>query len=149
MKRFFRKPALALVGIVAGLLLAGCATDRPAGATAEQAQVRAVHGSLEVLGPDRRDWTPIFAGNRISQGMVLRTSANSTADLRVGVDGPSVRLRPNSRLELVRLLRFPDGRTQTILDLQAGEAFVDDKTVKTGSSVEIRTPRGVVSIPPK
>jgi hypothetical protein len=138
----------ALAGVIAGLVLAGCASDPSQRPNAEQAQLRAAKGLVEARLPYRDDWITVYVGNHLPPKSLVRTGANSAADLTVGNDGPLLRLQANSRVQLLQMKRLPDGRTETIIDLQEGKAIVDDNTVKKGSFVEIRTRTGVARIPP-
>ena len=148
MKAFSDGFLLVMVSLVSALMV-GCATSQPGGAVAEVAEVRAVNGTVAVQLPDHQTWRPAYAGQLIPAGAVVRTGANATADLRLAKDGPMMRVLPESRAELVRMTRHADGRTHTILNLQTGQAFVDDRSVKPGSRVEVRTAHGVVTVPPK
>jgi len=98
---------------------------------------------------DQKHWSPLAAGVILQQGAILRTEANSTADLILNSSGTALRLTPSTSLEVTRLEKQVAGEdvlSRTILTLRSGSLIGAQRKMDTISSFQILTLSGAVTI---
>ncbi len=113
-----------------------------------KAEVKDVQGSAyySVAGGP---FKPLNRGTVLNSGAVVKTDANSSADLFLGTSSGSVRLLENTTLGLDKLALTDTGADIVVddqLDLRSGSiAFIVNK-LASASKFEIKTPNGVAGI---
>ncbi|MBM3833991.1 MAG: hypothetical protein FJ403_12125 [Verrucomicrobia bacterium] len=115
-----------------------------------KAVVRAVRGFAEFqAGEDI--WKPLHVGKVLAMGAVIRTAADSLADLFLGENGPVVRVTSDSTLGLVKLNFRRDGPEvviETQLSLAKGRILTNVRELTANSKYEILTAKGVIPMRP-
>ena len=79
------------VSFTAGLVVAGLLFAAPANAREGQALVQSISGEVTKLANGGK-WLPIHTGEMLKTGAVVKTGANSPADLYLGINGSMMRL---------------------------------------------------------
>ena len=116
------------------------------------ARVLAVQGTVEVQ-QGTADWTPARVNQDLAAGAVVRTGARSRTALLL-VDETQLKIGPNARLQLREVRRSSNllervsqvaaGADQSILNLEAGKAWLRSKRVP--ARVRVRTPAVTAAI---
>jgi hypothetical protein len=109
-----------------------------------QAIVVHVNGKCE-YSEDGTHFQALKAGEVFTEGVTLRTAANSRLDMFFRRIGTSVRLQEGSEVKLEKLERhMKEGTPQmeTILDLRAGRIFTVVRSLVPGCTFEIRNAAG-------
>ncbi|MDB6056782.1 MAG: hypothetical protein JWO95_626 [Verrucomicrobiales bacterium] len=112
--------------------------------TAPQAIVVRVNGTCE-WSEDGTHFQAAKAGEVFTEGVTLRTAANSRLDMFFRRIGTSVRLQEGTEVKLEKLERhMKEGTPQmeTLLDLRAGRIFTVVRSLVPGCTFEIRNAAG-------
>lgn len=121
-------------------LTAGFCYIAAADATGQSAQVaEIVHitGIVKIKASDSVQWLDAKKGMKVKEGDILKTEADSTAELGFGKGLSSIiNVFPNSQLVISK---FEPGR----IELNNGRVFALIKGLKKGSTFEVRTPTAV------
>lgn len=150
----------ALLGCIALLLLAGCATEPKVDhVTALPARVAGVHGDVRWASGTSMPWEQARIGTRLPEGAVIETGPNSRVGVEFGkLPGSSLRPRPisyefhtnaavrlweNSHLRLDRLVQKQFAGSKSIslqvrLNLSTGHMFGRAPKPAQGSSYEVQ-----------
>jgi len=110
-------------------------------------RINSIHGEAELINAESGKITPLSTGTFVFMGDIVQTKADSTAVLEF-VDGSTVLLQPESRLELHYLSIFgKTGMVDTQIHLNQGRVETQvEKKKGPGSRFEISTPAGVTSV---
>ena len=136
------------VSFTAGLLVAGLLFTAQANAREGQALVQSISGEVTML-VDGGNWLPMQTGEMLKSGTVVKTGANSQADLFLGINGSMLRLAANSELKFNRLaiMESPiEPIAQTEMELIRGRVIGNVRKLPMGSSYVIKTPKGVAKV---
>ena len=111
------------------------------------ARVNSIHGQAELIDADSGKITLLTAGTIVFMGETLQTKTDSTLILEF-VDGSSLLLQPESRLELSYLSIFgKTGMVDTQIHLNQGRIETQvEKKKGPASRFEISTPAGITSV---
>jgi hypothetical protein len=93
--------------------------------------------------------TDLASGSYVTSGATIETGANSAVDLLFEYNGTALRLAPNSRLQLSKLVRQQSGKdlfTETDLKLLSGSVIGSQRKLNGPSSFDIQFPGGVARI---
>jgi hypothetical protein len=110
--------------------------------------VQAVQGDVTYSGA-KGVWQKMEADLHLERGTVIKTGANSTADLILGYNGTVLRLTPNSILRLTRLdqeIAGEDLITETKIELMQGALAGTQRKLALPSHLEIVTPQAIANI---
>ncbi|MCX6890159.1 MAG: FecR domain-containing protein [Verrucomicrobiota bacterium] len=154
--------------VVCGIALAMVSTLTAESAIQENAKVERIKGSARYkIGSGA--WQTLKRGDRLKEGTVIETGADSRVDLVMGTsETPAprpivgevqtyqptaeqnmVRIWENSRLAIDKFVSTTTGAdvvTDTKLDLQAGHIFGSVKKMTAASKYEVKIPSGVAAI---
>ncbi|HIL72603.1 MAG TPA: hypothetical protein EYG44_00075 [Verrucomicrobia bacterium] len=136
------------VSFTAGLLVAGLLFTAQANAREGQALVQSISGEVTML-VDGGNWLPMQTGELLKSGTVVKTGANSQADLFLGINGSMLRLAANTELKFNRLaiMESPiEPIAQTEMELISGRVIGNVRKLPMGSSYVIKTPKGVAKV---
>jgi len=106
--------------------------------------VLAEHGVVESTG-NGSDWGPVFAGQVLNAGTLVRTKSAATADLLLRYNGSVFRLVADSELRIEKLQWTDTGLgmvTETRLKVMQGSLVGSQRKLHKPSVLEIATPRG-------
>jgi hypothetical protein len=112
------------------------------------AKVVAVHGSAE-MSLDGSSWAPLTRGESLREGAMVRTTAESVADLDLGRNGSLLRLLPASTIALTALTYERTGIetvVNTEIELRAGRIVGHVQKLSAASKYEVKTPKVVAGI---
>jgi hypothetical protein len=113
-----------------------------------KAIVRAVRGTAE-YSVGAGEWRPLKVGAVFYSGTDIRTSDNTQVDLFLGVNGPALRITPNTVLEIESLRYSGSGEklvVETILSVPRGNILANFKKASPDSHYEIRTAHTTSSV---
>ena len=136
------------VSFTAGLLVAGLLFTAQANAREGQALVQSISGEV-TMSSNGGKWLPLQTGEMLKSGTVVKTGANSQADLFLGINGSMLRLAANSELKFNRLaiMESPiEPIAQTEMELIRGRVIGNVRKLPMGSSYVIKTPKGVAKV---
>jgi hypothetical protein len=94
-------------------------------------------------------WVPLKTGTTLKPGSFVKTAPESIVDLNLGVNGPLVRVAPNSTVSLDKLAYAETGADtviETRLSVENGTIIGNVKKLAKASKYEIKTPNGVAGI---
>src|SRR5690242_11011692 len=97
MRRILMSPALCC-----GIFFSACLTAVSAEPERGELLVKFVHGYGSYC-TDKTNWKPLAPNLALTQGAILRTEANSSADVIFSSSGSAVRLAPSTLVEVARL----------------------------------------------
>ncbi len=115
---------------------------------AGQILIQGTHGTVKYSTGDTA-WRVLEPGTVLGRGAVIRTGADSTADLILQYNGTVLRMIPNSELGLEKLdkeLTGQDVITETSLRLQSGGVVGSQRKLAKPSIFAINTPSGTATI---
>ncbi|MBC8001196.1 MAG: FecR domain-containing protein [Opitutaceae bacterium] len=139
------KNLAAFAGLAASFTLA---SDAHAASMQGKAEVTRLQGSAK-YSTGGNVWVPLKVGTTLKSGAVIQTAADSTVDLNLGLNGPVVRVTPNTTLSLDKLAYTDTGADtviETQLNLQSGRVLGNVKKLSAASRYEIKLPTGVAGI---
>lgn len=135
--------------VVSGATLLAALMVFPAQAQQQgKAQVTAVRGIADYTR-DGVVWKPLNTNQTLQPGDSIRTGLDSTVDLHLGANGPSVLVTPTTTLGIDRLLYEQAGSEtiiETQLDLRSGRILGNVRKLAKASKYEVKVPNGVVGI---
>lgn len=132
------------LGLFAAACLAAASEDTDSG----QVLVKSVQG-VAAYSTDQVTWLPLRPGVVLGRGAILRTEADSTADLILKHSGTALRMRPDTVLEVARLDKTIAGEefiTETSLNLKSGSIVGSQRKLHKPSTFQIALPGGVATI---
>jgi hypothetical protein len=106
-----------------------------------KAVVRSLRGTAE-YSVGRNEWKPVKVGAVFYSGTAIRTGDNTQVDLFLGVNGPALRITPNTILEIESLRYAGSGEqlvVETILSVPRGNIQANFKKASPDSRYEIKT----------
>ena len=110
--------------------------------------VYAVSGNVQ-FSLDDATWQPLEANTTVEAGAMIKTSADSTADIMLKYNGSVLRLAPDSKLRLEKLSAETAGEetiTETRLNLLQGNIVGSQRKLHKPSQLEIVTPNATATI---
>jgi len=110
--------------------------------------VESVEGEVS-FSTDNIKWQSLKNNAKLDRGTLIKTGADSTADLVLGYNGTVVRLTQNSILRLAKLdqeIAGEDVITETKLELLQGALAGSQRKLTAPSSLEIITSKAVARI---
>ena len=113
-----------------------------------KAEVKAYHGTAK-YSTGGNVWVPVKVGTVLKAGAIIQTASDSTVDLNLGPNGPTVRVTPNTTLSFDKLAYTDTGAdtvVETQLNLQSGRILGSVKKLAAASRYEIKLPTGVAGI---
>ncbi|GEM_PF-1684863 len=113
------------------------------------AVVRAVRGTASYSKDAGKTWKPVKVAFYLQPGTTVRTGVASTVDLFLGVNGPVVRITPDTELGLDKLYyeqNAVDTVIETELNLTNGRILGNVRKLAEASRYEVKTPVGVAGI---
>lgn len=138
-----------LLACVTAFAMASLLADAQAQTMQEgSAQVRSIRGSAKYSLGDGV-WVPLSKNKVLKQGAVIQTAPESIVDLNLGVNGPVVRVTPNTTVALEKLANGGTGMDSVIetrLNVKNGTIIGNVKKLAKASKYEIKTPNGVAGI---
>lgn len=137
---------LAVTTIVAAFTVASAAQ---AEVKQGKAEVRKIQGGDAKYSTGGNVWVPLKVGTVLMAGAVIQTSADSTVDLNMGVNGPVVRVTPGTTVALDKLSYTETGADtviETQLNVQSGRIVGNVKKLAAASRYEIKLPTGVAGV---
>jgi hypothetical protein len=135
------------VASIVGTLFA-CLCTANAEMNSGQALVQSVYGAA-TCSTDEAAAFALTPGAIVGRGASLKTDANSTADVILKASGTTLRLTPNTLVEIVKLDREVAGEdvvTTTRLNLKSGSILGVQHKLHNPSKFEITTSGGVATI---
>jgi TPR repeat protein len=94
-------------------------------------------------------WKPLKVGDELRSGAVIKTEAESSVDVFLDVNGPAMRVTPESTvaLDTVDFTAVGDAvAIHTKLRLDRGRILLSVRELGPESKFEIQTPKGVASV---
>ena len=113
-----------------------------------KAEVKVIYGTAK-YSTGGNVWVPLKVGTVLKAGAIMQTAADSTVDLNMGVNGPVVRVTPNTTLSFDKLAYTDTGADtviETQLNLQSGRILGNVKKLAAASRYEIKLPTGVAGV---
>ncbi len=110
-------------------------------------RVRAVRGSV-TCSDDGSNWRPLRVGAALTEGVMIRTGAESSVDLFVPQNA-GIRLFPGTTLEFVKLGSQSTGAetiVTTLLNLQRGQIAANVKKLASQSTYLVKTKSATASV---
>lgn len=114
-----------------------------------KATVRAIRNGYADYSEDGKTWKRLAIGHRLVRGNTVRTDKNAQVDLFLGVNGPVVRVTPDTTLEFTTLSfeQTPDEPViNTELGMSNGRILGNVKKLAAASKYEVKTPGGVCAV---
>lgn len=112
------------------------------------AKVRQIRGSAKYsVGGDV--WVPLKIGAILRPGSTIQTAPESIVDLDLGVNGPVIRVTPNTTMSIDKLAYAGtgvDSVIETAVNVKNGTIIGNVKKLAKASKYEIKTPNGVAGI---
>lgn len=138
-----------LFACLTALAFVSLATDLQAQTMKEgSAKVRQIRGSAKYSnGGDV--WVPLKVGTALKPGSTVQTALESIVDLDLGVNGPVIRVAPNTTMSLDKLAYSGTGVDdviETTVNVKNGTIIGNVKKLAKASKYEIKTPNGVAGI---
>jgi hypothetical protein len=133
------------IGLFAGVFLAAASEEIP---SSGQVLVQSVQG-LATCSTNRVTWVPLRPGAVLGAGAILKTEADSTADLILKYSGSVLRMMPDTEIEVAKLDVTEAGEeiiTETSLQLKSGSVIGSQRKLAKPSMFTINLPGGVVTI---
>jgi hypothetical protein len=133
-----------VVGILAAMGLSTACAETQSG----ELRVKSVQGAVSYC-TSPSTWLELKPEMVLHRGAILKTAADSSADLVLEYNGTALRMTPGTVLELARLDKVVAGEdlvTETSLNLKAGSVFGSQRKLAKPSKFEITVPGGVVTI---
>lgn len=141
--------SLVLSGVFSsGMFFGTCLTTLSAESQAAELLVQSVRGQGSYCA-DKVNWLPLAPDVVLTQGAILRTEGNSTADVVIKSSGTALRLNPSTLLEVTRLEKEVAGEeviTRTALELRTGALIGSQRKLENPSTFQIQTRAGTVTI---
>lgn len=138
-----------LFACVTALAFVSLATDLQAQTMKQgSAKVRQIRGSAK-YSSEAGVWVPLKVGNVLKAGSTVQTAPESVVDLDLGVNGPVIRVTPNTTLSLDKLTHAGtgvDSVIETTVNVKNGTIIGNVKKLAKASKYEIKTPNGVAGI---
>ncbi|MGH9488460.1 MAG: FecR domain-containing protein [Terriglobales bacterium] len=132
----------ASLGVAALLALAvGLSAD----SNVRMVQLSLVSGAVEVRLPRQKVWAPALMGAPVTAGEWVRTLASGRAEVQLEY-GSTLRLIPNSEIQLTRLSLSDKGEFRTTAAVRSGTVFF---TLRKSDDRDLRVllPAGGVAVP--
>jgi hypothetical protein len=112
------------------------------------ATVQSKKGTVEYKDGEQ-PWKKLKKNSKLNPGVVVRTGANSQADINVNGFASVVRLMPETTLQLQKMTvtgPLREGDRDTLIELKNGVIFGSVKKISADSSYEIHTRHGTAKI---
>ena len=109
--------------------------------------VRSLHGNIEYS--QEAQWRPLKTNLELSPGASIRTSSNSECYLQVNGFTSTVKVCGATTVnfqEKTMTGGFPNGESQTILDLKSGMIQGSVRKLSAASSFKVLTPNGTMAV---
>lgn len=111
-----------------------------------KAVIKKIEGNVTVKFEKTNEWVPAKLGMELVKGDYVKTGADSTVFLAVGIAG-RIEIRENSELLLKDIGTQADGRSENILMyLAMGEATVDARFIDKDTIFETHTPTTIAAV---
>lgn len=114
-----------------------------------RAVVRAIRNGYADYSEDGKTWKRLAIGHRLVRGNTVKTDKNAVVDLFLGVNGPVVRVTPDTTLEFTTLTFENPGDEAVInteLGMSNGRILGAVKKLAAASKYEVKTPGGVCAV---
>ena len=136
------------VSFIVGLIATGLLFTAQANTRDGQALVQAVNGEATV-SLDGSKWLPLQAGQLLKTGAVVKTGADSRADLFLGINGSLLRLTADTELKFNKLavkISPIEPIAVTEMELRRGRVIGNVRKLPMGSKYLLKTPKGEADV---